>query len=268
MKHTVNTIGFIGAGNMGSAIIARLAGSMPAEKILVFDTEQQRVLALKNKHGITPVKKAGESCSADALVLAVKPDVVPSVLKEIRESLGADTIIVSIAAGVSISSIETILGSDKKIIRIMPNTPSMVGEGMSVITGNKTVTEKDREKIESVFSLIGKVAVLPEKMFDAVTALSGSGPAFVFTFIQALADGGVKMGLPRDKALLLAAQTVLGSATLLMESSEDPITLRSRVASPGGTTIEGIHVLEKSGFSGIVMDAVEAAAVKSKKLGE
>jgi len=144
----------------------------------------------------------------------------------------------------------------------------MVGEGMSVLSPNDHVDEQSLLEVEQIFAKIGRVAVLPEKLMDAVTGLSGSGPAYVFTFIQALADGGVKLGIPRDKAVMLAAQTVLGSAKYVLESGEDPSTLRGRVTSPGGTTIEGIHVLERSGFSGIVMDAVEKAAQKSQKLGE
>jgi len=268
MKDRIESIGFIGAGNMGSAIISRLAGSISPDRILVFDADESRAAQLKKKFNINKQQSIEGVCAARIIVIAVKPDTVSTVLESMKPALRPESVVVSIAAGVQISSIEKIIGADKKIARIMPNTPAMAGEGMSVIALNGAAGHDDRQKIEFIFSHTGKTAIMPEKMMDAVTGLSGSGPAYVFTFIQALADGGVKMGLPRENALLLAAQTVLGSAKLVLESGEDPITLRSRVASPGGTTIEGIHVLEKAGFSGTVMDAVEAATVKSKKLGE
>jgi len=183
-------------------------------------------------------------------------------------NVSGDTIIVSIAAGVTIAAMEQAAGGDKKLIRVMPNTPSVAGEGMSVLSPNKNIDAKALDIVENIFSQIGKVLVLSEELMDSVTGLSGSGPAYVFTFIQALTDGGVKMGIPRDKSLVLAAQTVLGSAKLVLETGEDPISLRGKVTSPGGTTIEGVHILEKKGFSGIVIDAVEAGTLKSRKLGE
>jgi pyrroline-5-carboxylate reductase len=267
MNDQIHRIGFIGAGNMGSAIISRLARQIP-EKIIAFDTDTDKTRALKEQWGITIAESAAEVCSSDVAVMAVKPDALAQLLKDIRHDLGSETIVVSIAAGVSIATIEEILGRDRKIFRVMPNTPAMAGEGMAVIAENAAAARGGRDIVEFLFTRVGRVTHMPEKSLDAVTGLSGSGPAFVFTFIQALADGGVKMGLPRDSALTLAAQTVLGSAKLVLDSGRDPITLRSSVASPGGTTIEGIHVLEKAGFAGIVMDAVEAATNKSRKLGE
>lgn len=254
---------------MGSAIMMRLAAVYDLSLLKIYDKDTARAETLARSAGInvspTPQSLAAES---GVVIMAVKPDIIPIVIGEIRDALKPGSILVSIAAGVSIASIEVLTGTPMKIVRVMPNTPAMVGEGMSVLSPNDHVDEKSLLEVEQVFSRIGKVAVLPEKLMDAVTGLSGSGPAYVFTFIQALADGGVKLGIPRDKAVMLAAQTVLGSAKYVLESGDDPALLRGRVTSPGGTTIEGIHVLERSGFSGIVMDAVEKAAQKSQKLGE
>jgi len=262
-------IGCIGTGNMGSAIMLRLATGLDPAMMRIYDKDPSRTETLSRGTGVkvskTPKELAAES---GVVIVAVKPDAVVAVIGEIRDALKPGAILVSIAAGVSIAAIEIVAGSQVRIVRVMPNTPSMVGEGMSVLSPNDHVDEQSLLEVEQIFAKIGRVAVLPEKLMDAVTGLSGSGPAYVFTFIQALADGGVKLGIPRDKAVMLAAQTVLGSAKYVLESGEDPSTLRGRVTSPGGTTIEGIHVLERSGFSGIVMDAVEKAAQKSQKLGE
>jgi pyrroline-5-carboxylate reductase len=269
MKSGKKTIGCFGAGNMGGAILSRLAAGMDPGLLAVYDIDAGKAAAMSRKTGITaPTSSEDLARKSDVIIIAVKPDAVASVLGAVKGVLSSETIIVSIAAGVSIGSIEKILGGSAKIVRVMPNTPAMVGEGMSVLSPNSNIDDDSLLEVEQIFSKIGKVLVLPEKLMDAVTGLSGSGPAYVFTFIQALADGGVKLGIPRDKALVLAAQTVLGSAKYVLESGEDPTALRGKVTSPGGTTIEGIHVLERSGFAGIVMDAVEKAAQKSQRLGE
>ncbi|OHD69845.1 MAG: pyrroline-5-carboxylate reductase [Spirochaetes bacterium RBG_16_49_21] len=263
------TIGCIGAGNIGSAILARLSKGYDPKLIQAYDIDAGKSDVLLRECGISIARSPEELAQHCAIIIiAVKPDSVPSVLESIKKKLAPGKVVVSIAAGVTISSMEKILGRAAKIVRVMPNTPVLVGEGMSVLSPNGNVEDDLLKEVEQVFSKIGRVLVLPEKLIDAVTGLSGSGPAYVFTFIQALADGGVKLGIPRKASLLLAAQTVLGSARYVLETSGDPITLRGTVASPGGATIEGIHVLERSGFAGIVMDAVEKAAAKSRKLGE
>ncbi len=260
-------IGCIGAGNMGGAILSRLAGKILVDNIEVVDSDKLKTGELKEKTGIKSVQSVEELVHAsDIIIIAVKPKDMDPVLDQFG-NFKIEKVIISIAAGISIEKIEKKLGRDKKVIRAMPNTPALIGEGMTVLSAGANADEISLEMAMEIFSLTGKVMVLSEDLMDAVTGLSGSGPAFVFTFIQALADGGVKMGIPRDKAVILAAQTVLGSARMLMENGEEPFTLRNRVASPGGTTIEGLHILENGGFSGIVMDAVEAAALKSKKLG-
>jgi pyrroline-5-carboxylate reductase len=264
-----NIVGCIGTGNIGSAILARLSKTYDPKLILAFDIDAGKTDILLREYGIgiasSPEELARE---ATVMIIAVKPDGVAPVLESIKERVTQDKVVVSIAAGVTLSSIEGILGHAARVVRVMPNMPALVGEGISVISPNRNVEGHLLKEVEHVFTHIGKVLVLPERLIDAVTGLSGSGPAYVFTFIQALADGGVKLGIPREASLLLAAQTVLGSARYLLETGEEPITLRGKVASPGGATIEGIHALERSGFSGIVMDAVEKAALKSRKLGE
>jgi pyrroline-5-carboxylate reductase len=263
------TIGCIGAGNMGSAILTRLAGSLDPKLIQAYDKDAGRSDTLLREFGIG-IAASSEVIARDSaiIIIAVKPDSVAEVLEGIKKNVTSDKIVVSIAAGINISFMEKILGTSARIVRVMSNTPALVGEGMSVLSHNANVDQNALIEVEQIFSRLGRVMVLPEKLMDAVTGLSGSGPAYVFTFIQALADGGVRLGIPREKALVLAAQTVLGSAKYVLESSEDPISLRGRVASPGGTTIEGIYTLERSGFAGMVMDAVEKAALKSQKLGE
>jgi pyrroline-5-carboxylate reductase len=247
-------IGFIGAGNIGSAIARRLAAIGGPKGLLAFDIDSQKTESLVADCGVTAAVTA-EDCAerADIIIIAVKPDAVESVLTAIWGSMTEEKILVSVAAGVTIRAIEKIVGTSMKVVRAMPNTPALVGEGMTVLSPNKNVDERSIAQAEDIFSSAG---------------LSGSGPAYAFAFIQALADGGVKLGIPRDKAIVLAAQAVLGAAKYVLETGEDPAVLRGRVASPGGTTIEGIHVLARSGFAGVVMDAVEQAALKSKKLGE
>jgi len=263
------TIGCIGAGNMGGAILSRLAANIDPSLVYVYDVDAGRSDSLARATGITAVSSVEELArSSGIIVIAVKPDAVAAVLSSIKGMITPESIIVCIAAGISLTAMEKIIGTSGKIVRVMPNTPVMVGEGISVLSPNASVDGDSLLEVEQVFSRTGRAMVLPEKLMDAVTGLSGSGPAYVFTFIQALADGGVKLGIPRDKALILAAQTVLGAARYVIESGEDPMSLRGKVTSPGGTTIEGIHVLERSGFAGIVMDAVERAAQKSQRLGE
>lgn len=268
MSILLKKIGFVGTGNMGSAIISGLAEKAPHKNIIVYDTSRAKTEKLSARYEITTTESVKSlSEISDIIIIAVKPDIVESVLDQIK-TIDDSKIVVSIAAGFSIKKIESILGSTKKIARVMPNTPALIGESMTAISANSSLDNESLRLVETIFESVGETTVVPEKLMDAVTGLSGSGPAYVFTFIQALADGGVKMGLDRETSLLLAVQTVIGSAKMVAETGEDPITLRGKVTSPGGTTIDAVHVLVKSGFSGIVMDAVETAANKSKALGE
>lgn len=259
-------IGCVGAGNMGSAILSRLSEKLDKSGLICFDTDNSRLQLLKKELGIkTAESVAGVAEQADVIILAVKPDALPAVCAEIDTK---EKIIVSIAAGISISTIKKNLKLTNRVIRVMPNTPALVGEGMSVVCPEPGVDKESEDTVKEIFSCIGEVMVLPEKYIDAVTALSGCGPAYAFTLMQAMIDGGVKMGIPREKAQILASQTVLGAAKMVKKYAEEPIILRGRVASPGGSTIEAIHILEREGFSGIVMDAIEAAGKKSEKLGK
>lgn len=259
------TVGCAGLGNMGGAIIGGLSKQFPKERLFGYDKDHDKLASIA--HQITPCADVVELISrSDILIIAVKPDVVRPLLTDIKGSING-TLVISIAAGITIGTVEEILGADKRIIRVMPNTPALVGEGMAVLSPNKNADGADIAHAEEIFSLLGKTLILPEKHLDAVTAVSGSGPAYAFTFIQAMADAGVKLGIPRDKAQLLAAQTLRGSAEMVLSSGDDPIALRGKVCSPGGTTIAAVHILERAGFSGIIMDAVEEAAVVSARLG-
>ncbi len=260
-------VGIIGTGNMGGAIVSGLARVMDPARVLCFDENSGRVLDLRVRSGITAADTAADVCEkCDIIILAVKPDVMGALVDSVKKQLEGK-LIVSIAAGISIDSIQAHFSDRQRIVRVMPNTPALIGEGMSVLSKGAGVDEGSLASVEHIFASLGRTAVLPEKMMDAVTALSGCGPAYVYTMLQAMADGGVKMGIPRDKALLLAAQTMLGAVKMVLAVGEDPITLRGRVTSPGGSTIDAVHVLERAGFSGIVMDAVETAALKSARLG-
>ncbi|MDY6934325.1 MAG: pyrroline-5-carboxylate reductase [Spirochaetota bacterium] len=261
------SIGCIGAGNMGSAIIAHLSKNIDRNNISIFDIDEEKIEYVKKNYNIvTHYTLQGLTDRSDIIIIAVKPDILPSVVKEIKGQL-AKKIIVSIAAGIAISTIEDILKTPHKIVRVMPNMPAMIGSGMSVISPNINVEEESLNMVLEIFSYLGKVMILSEEYMDAVTALSGCGPAYGFMLIQAMTDSGVRMGIPRDKALILSAQTILGAAEMLIRTGEDPVVLRGRVTSPGGATIEAVHMLERLAFSGIVMDAIEAAKTRSKELG-
>jgi pyrroline-5-carboxylate reductase len=260
-------VGCIGTGNMGGAIVSGLARVIDPAGVICFDEDSRKAQELRVRTGVTAADSAAEVCeTSDIVILAVKPDVTGKLIETVKKQLDGK-LIISIAAGISIDSIQARFSGPQRIVRVMPNTPALIGEGMSVLSPGGGVDEKSLAVAEQIFAILGRTAVLPEKMMDAVTALSGCGPAYVYTMLQAMADGGVKMGIPRDKALLLAAQTMLGSVKMVLAGGEDPITLRGRVTSPGGSTIDAVHVLERAGFSGIIMDAVETAALKSARLG-
>lgn len=260
-------IGFIGAGNMAEAMIKGLQASYNGLNIAVSDMGVERLELMRTKYGIEAVTKDNLKVAdfADILVLAVKPQVVPAVLKEIKEKVKGK-IVVSIAAGVSTSSIEEII--DAKVVRVMPNTPALVLCGASALCAGKSVGEKELALVKEMLSSIGECIVTDESKMDAVTGLSGSGPAYVYQFIEALSDAGVKMGLARQDATALAAQTVMGAAKMVLETGKHPGELKDAVTSPGGTTIAGLHELEKGGFRAAVMNAVETAAKRSHELGK
>lgn len=260
-------IGCIGIGNMGTAIISGISEFLPSSNLYLFDKDESKASLIADLYKTSRVgnlEEIAEICNI--IIIAVKPNDMSDILHKLKSRCNGQTI-VSIAAGLSIADIEKILGKAQKIIRVMPNTPALVREGMSVLTPNDAVDNITLENIQTIFSKLGKALIMPEKYLDAVTGVSGSGPAYVFTFIQAMADGAVKMGLPRKESRILAAQTVLGAAKMVLEKNINPIELRDGVTSPGGTTIEAVHVLEDRGFSGAVISAIEAAAKKSRDMG-
>ena len=265
------TIGFIGAGNMAEAMIrglleARLA---TADRLIASDIVEARRQGIDQRYGVRTVAEGRDVVAkASVLILAVKPQDMEAALKGIATTVDQTKTIISVAAGTPIAFIAERLPAKARIIRVMPNTPALVLAGAAGIAKGEYATAQDLQIAEAIFSAVGKVVVVAEKHLDAVTGLSGSGPAYVFLFIEALADGGVKMGLPRDVATLLAAQTVLGAAKMLLEGGRHPAELKDMVASPGGTTIAGLHALESGGLRGTLMEAVEAATIRSRELGK
>ncbi len=268
---SMRRIGFIGAGNMTEALLRGLIGSGTAssDDITVSDVSSDRSKHMKNEFGVDLSKSNKEvAMKSDIIVLAVKPNKVRQVASEIRDYMTPNKMIVSIAAGIPLSELEKVLKKKTKIVRVMPNTPASAKAGVSVLSPNKNVTAKELKKVEGLFESVGFVHVADENLMDAVTGLSGSGPAFVSVFIEALSDGGVKMGLPRDVALKLAAHTVYGTAKMILEHDIHPAEFKDKVSSPGGTTIEGLHSLEGGGFRAVAISAVEAATNRSKELSE
>ena len=254
---------------MAEAMIGGLlAGQVcSAESIWATDPVAERRDRLKGQFGVRVGSANREAVAwADLIVLAVKPQTLPAVLSEIGSSL-AHAFVISIVAGVTIRTIAEQTGGATRVVRAMPNTPALVREGMTALATGAGVSDGDVHLARTIFETVGKVVVVEERLMDAVTGLSGSGPAYVFQAIEALSDGGVMMGLPRQTAELLAAQTVFGSARLVLESGVHPAQLKDRVASPGGTTIAGLHQLEQRGFRAALMAAVEAATIRSKELG-
>ncbi|ADL52431.1 pyrroline-5-carboxylate reductase [Clostridium cellulovorans] len=264
-------IGLIGSGNMAQAIIGGIINSKltNSENIVVSDKSEEALNTVKEKYKVeTTTDNVYVASKSEILILAVKPNIYPVVIKEIKGAVDDSTIIVSIAAGKSISSIESAFGKPIKLIRVMPNTPAMVGEGMAALCPNTEVPEDEISDVLAIFNSFGKGEVIDEKLIDAVTAVSGSSPAYVYMFIEALADGAVLQGMPRDKAYKFAAQAVLGSAKMVLETGEHPGKLKDNVCSPGGTTIEAVATLEKLGFRSAVISAVNTCAEKSQKMSQ
>jgi pyrroline-5-carboxylate reductase len=261
--------GFIGSGKMATALIKGMlhSGVAAVESICASDPLPLARTALEVETGVAvfdsnlPVVERSE-----VLVLAVKPQSIREVLNQLRSVVTSEHLVISIAAGVTILSIDEGLGRGGRIVRVMPNTPALVGEGASAFAlGPRTVPD-DEVIVKGCLDSVGRAVRVPESLLDAVTGLSGSGPAFVYLMIEALSDGGVRVGLPRDIATLLAAQTVLGAARMVTETGLHPGVLKDQVASPGGTTIAGLHAMERGGVRGALMDAVESAARRSAEL--
>lgn len=259
-------IGFIGCGNMGGALAQAVAKSVAGEKIALCDFDKTKVKALQEIFGGVSATAKEIAQNAKFIVIGVKPQVAESALTEISEILQnrTDGTVITMMAGVSTCAVRNMLGADLPVIRIMPNTPAMVGAGMILYTCVGVSEEREKEFL-TLFAKAGVFDKLPEDKIDAGSALSGCGPAFVYAFAEALADGGVECGLPRDKALLYASQTLLGASEMLLKFGH-PADLKDAVCSPGGTTIAGIHALEKAGFRGATMEAILAAYKRTLEL--
>jgi pyrroline-5-carboxylate reductase len=263
---------FLGSGNMGEALVSGLvhSGSAKAANIICTDIREDRLEELRTRYGVRATSSNVEAVEqSEIIIYAVKPQLMAEVLKETSEQLDLSKLVISIAAGVPLRAIEALLHKELRLIRVMPNIAASVKESATALSAGKHARKEDIELAMAIFNSVGKTVFLRENyLMDAITGLSGSGPAYIFIIVDALADAGVKMGLSRKDAQYLAAQTVMGAAKMLMETREHPGQLKDRVTSPGGTAIAGIHTLEKGGLRTTLINAVEAATQRSKELGE
>lgn len=265
-------IGLIGAGNMGSAILRGMltADYLRQSDVAVCDTSRRKMEELSRElPGVTYVDSAAELAElCEMVILAIKPQYLGGVIDDIREEIRGKAVI-SIAAGWTVAMLEEALdGTDATCLRVMPNTPAMVGEGMTAICDETTFSEEDFSFAKGIFEACGRTVILPEKLFDGAIAISGSSPAYVFMMIEAMADAGVKEGIPRACAYEMAAQALLGSALMVLQSGTHPASLKDAVCSPAGTTIEAVEMLERRGFRAAIMDAMGACAEKSREMSK
>lgn len=263
-------IGFLGGGAMCEALMGGILsrGLVDPSQLTVCDIVPERLQHLKNKLGVqTSDNNRSVATSVDVLFLTVKPQVMPSLLAEIGKSVPKKTLVVSIAAGIKISTLEKYLVG-VPVVRVMPNTPVAVGEGMAAISRGTYADETAASLVSEIFSAVGRSVLLDESMMDAVTGLSGSGPAFFFLMLDALSDAGVRVGFSRQNALLLSAQTMLGAAKMVLETGEHPGKLKDMVTSPGGTAITGVHMLETHSIRAALIEAVVAATARSRDMGK
>lgn len=271
MSHlTDQIIGFIGAGNMAEALIRGLVRGAQVEpsSILASAPRAERRAQLTASYGIkTTADNTEVARTAGVLVLAVKPQILPRVLREVGSSVQDNALVISVAAGIDTETIEEALPSGVRVVRAMPNTPALVAAGATAISSGAGANAQDLATAKAIFDAVGMTVILEESQLDAVTGLSGSGPAYIFLILEALADAGVKVGLSRRNAQQLAAQTVMGSAKLLLDTDEHPGRLKDMVTSPGGTAIAGLHTLEQGGLRTTLINAVETATKRAKELG-
>jgi pyrroline-5-carboxylate reductase len=264
-------LGFIGSGNMANAIIRGIIsrGIIRPDHIYAFDVDMDKLKKLSAQLGISVTEDNCQIASkSDIIIIAVKPNAYHEVLSEIKKYLNERHILISIAAGITTDLIKQLTDYKCKVVRTMPNTPALAGEGMTAMASNHHLSTEELKTVKDILLTFGKVEEVPESLMDAVTAVSGSGPAYVSMFIEAMADGGVLAGLPRDLAYRLSIQTVIGTAKLLLEWGKHPGEIKDMVCSPGGTTIEAIRRLEKQGFRSAIIEAVNACAIKSQSLGK
>ncbi|OXS54187.1 pyrroline-5-carboxylate reductase [Bacillus sp. V-88] len=265
------TIGFIGCGNMAQAIMGGIlkSGLVDRQSVRASARTQETLDMVREKFGVKATDdNLDVAAFSDIVFLAVKPDQYKDLIESIKHSLKKDSIIITIAAGITIEWMEKQISPSAKIVRTMPNTPSLVGEGMTAYCVNEEITESDLEHVQAILESFGKAEKIEESLMNAIPAVSGSSPAYVFMFIEALADGAVLQGIPRNLAYQLASQAVLGAAKMVLETGTHPGELKDAVCSPGGATIEAVAALEKHQFKGAVLSAMEACERKSKSLGE
>lgn len=263
-------IGFIGAGNMAEALLKGMLNAAGPLEVAVSDLDTKRLELFRTQYGVEGITKDNRKVVsyADVIILAVKPQIVPTILDEVKDLITTDKLIVSIAAGVTTDTIANHLVEGARVVRVMPNTPALVMLGAAGICKGKYATPEDIELVQTMLDTVGISVVVGEDRMDAITGLSGSGPAYAYIFIDALADAGVNMGLTRVNATMLAAQTVMGAAKMVLETGVHPCQLKDNVTTPAGTTICALHELDRGGFRSTVMNAVEAATLKSAKLGK
>ncbi|RWS44951.1 pyrroline-5-carboxylate reductase [Bacillus mycoides] len=262
-------IGFIGCGNMGMAMIGGMINKniVSANKIICSDLNTTNLKHASEKYGLATTTDNNEVAkNADILILSIKPDLYASIINEIKEGIKNDVIVVTIAAGKSIKSTEDSFGKKLKVVRVMPNTPALVGEGMSALCPNEMVTERDLEDVLNIFNSFGQTEIVSEKLMDVVTSVSGSSPAYVYMIIEAMADAAVLDGMPRNQAYKFAAQAVLGSAKMVLDTGMHPGALKDMVCSPGGTTIEAVAILEEKGLRTAIISAMQRCTQKSAEL--
>lgn len=262
-------IGFIGCGNMGSAMVGGIIKSklFPKQDIIASCRTKESANNLENSFGIETTSSNIEVVKrSDFIILAVKPYMYESIIKEIKDLVDNSKIIITIAAGITINHIQDWFNKKIKLVRTMPNTPALVGEGMTAICPNKEIKEKELDEVMNIFNSFGKCEIIEEKDFHSFIALSGSSPAYTYMYIEAMGDAGVKQGMSRNKAYKLAAQAILGAAKMVLETGENPGKLKDNVCSPGGTTIEAVIELEKQGFKRAVISAMEKCEEKSKSM--
>jgi len=272
-EYMFKTVAILGIGNMGRAIAEGIGRSpdMKNADIILYNPHAYKaeVVAANLGNCARIASTPGEAVQeADLVIIAVKPKIVSSLLEEIKGNLKQDAILLSVAAGVTLKQMEVAVGEDRKLVRAMPNTPAVVGAGMTSLTPNEYVSTEEILQIEELFSSFGRAEVVDEYLIDAVIGVSGSSPAYVYMFIEALADGAVAAGMSRDKAYVFAAQTVMGAAKTVLETGEHPGKLKDNVCSPGGTTIAAVRALEERGFRSAVMEAVMTAAEKSREMSK
>ena len=262
-------IGFIGGGNMASAIVGGLvkSGFINSGDIFVSDKDVSKISALESLGVNVSSDNTKTVTKADIIIFAVKPNILPLVLNETKEYL-SEKLVVSIAAGTMIRDIETIIGNDKKIVRVMPNTPAQVNCGMAVICPNHNADSDDKDAVCKIFDAVGSSIILDEKYINAATALHGSSPAYIYMLIDAMANSGVKYGIPKEISLMLVSKAVEGSAKMVSETKIHPSKLCDNVCSPGGTTIEAVNVLEECGFKSAVQKAIDACVKKAEEMSK